>query len=65
MAPGRGAGSIYIDMRVQREPLDQIDLKNGVDATLGDGGGTFWKKANNGAHRELGGTMVGPNGPTW
>jgi hypothetical protein len=41
MAPGKGAGSVYITLRVQRELLDQIDLKNGVDATLGGDGGTF------------------------
>jgi hypothetical protein len=40
---GRGLGSPYIAQRVQHEPLDQTDLRNGVDATLGGGGGTFQK----------------------
>jgi hypothetical protein len=34
-ALGRGVGVSYIAQRVQREPLDQTDLRNGVDATLG------------------------------
>jgi hypothetical protein len=40
-AIGRGLGSPYIAQRVQRKPLDQTDLRNSVDATLGGGGGTF------------------------
>jgi hypothetical protein len=40
-ASERGLRSLYIAQRVQHEPLDQTDLRNGVDATLGDGGGTF------------------------
>jgi hypothetical protein len=32
---GGGLGSPYTAQRVQREPLDQTDLRNGVDATLG------------------------------
>jgi hypothetical protein len=31
----------YIALRVEREPLDQTDLKNGVDTILEDGGGNF------------------------
>jgi hypothetical protein len=31
----------YIALRVEREPLDQTDLKNGVDAILGGDGGSF------------------------
>jgi hypothetical protein len=62
---GRGQESVYIALRVQREPLNQTDLKNGVDTTLGGGGGTFWKRADSGAHRGAGGIMVGPTGPTW
>jgi hypothetical protein len=41
MTQGGGLESIYIAQKVQREPLDQTDLKNGVDATLGGGRGTF------------------------
>jgi hypothetical protein len=39
--------------------LDQTDLKDGVDAILGDGGGIFQKILTRGAHRGPGGTMVG------
>jgi hypothetical protein len=49
---------------VQREPLDQTDLKDGIDAILGGDGGTFQKMLMRGAHRGPGGTMVGPVGPT-
>jgi hypothetical protein len=35
--------SAYIALGLEREPLNQMDLRNGVDATLGGGGGTFWK----------------------
>jgi hypothetical protein len=38
---GRGQRSIYIALRVQREPLDQTDLKNNVDEPLGCGGEIF------------------------
>jgi hypothetical protein len=31
----------YIAFGVQRELLDQTDLKDGVDAILGGGGGSF------------------------
>jgi hypothetical protein len=34
-------GSSYIAQRVQCEPLDQTDLKNGVDAVYGGSGGIF------------------------
>jgi hypothetical protein len=40
MPPGE-LGSIYIAQGMQREPLDKIDLKDGVDTILGDGGGIF------------------------
>jgi hypothetical protein len=30
---GGGQGLIYISQRVQHEPLDQIDLKNNIDAS--------------------------------
>jgi hypothetical protein len=65
MALGRGTRSIYIALRVQCEPLDQTNLKNGVDATLGGSGGTFSKRADSGAHRGLGDIMVGLADPTW
>jgi hypothetical protein len=37
----QGAEPGYIALRVEREPLDQTDLKNDIDAILGDGGGSF------------------------
>jgi hypothetical protein len=49
---------------VQREPLDQTDLKDGVDAILRGGGEIFQKMLTKGAHRGSGGTMVGPTDPT-
>jgi hypothetical protein len=63
--PQGGLRYVYIDQRVEREPLDQTDLRNDVDAILGGGGGTFWKVLMSGAHRGPGGTMVGPANPTW
>jgi hypothetical protein len=36
-----GAWPAYIALRVKHEPLDQTDLKNGVDAILRGGGGSF------------------------
>jgi hypothetical protein len=47
-ALGRGLRSPYIAQMVQREPLDQINLRNGVDATLGGSGGTFQKMETRG-----------------
>jgi hypothetical protein len=38
---GGGQGPAYIGRSLQRDPLDQPDLRNGVDATLRGGGGTF------------------------
>jgi hypothetical protein len=43
MPQGGGLGSSYIAQRVQRKPLDQTDLRNDMDATLGGGGGIFQK----------------------
>jgi hypothetical protein len=40
MPHGGGLGSPYIAQRVQHEPLDQTDLRNSVDTTLGGGKGT-------------------------
>jgi hypothetical protein len=51
--------------RVQLELLDQTDLKNGVNAILGGGGGSFWKLTSRGHYAGLGATMVGPAIPTW
>jgi hypothetical protein len=39
-----GCRHVFIALGVQREPLDQTDLKNDVDAILGGGGGSFWKR---------------------
>jgi hypothetical protein len=63
--PHGGLGSTYIALGVEREPLDQTDLKNGVDAILGGGGGTFWKRTDKGPPARLGGIGVGLAGPTW
>jgi hypothetical protein len=52
----------FIALGVQRELLDQIGLRNGVDAILGDGGGTFWKLLMSGSHRRPGSMVVGPTG---
>jgi hypothetical protein len=40
-------------------------LKNGVDAILGGGGGSFWKLTGRGHCAGPCGTMVGPAIPTW
>jgi hypothetical protein len=64
-ALGRGLGSLYIAQRVQREPLDQTDLRNGVDATLGGGGETFQKMEARGHQGVRAGMGLGPAGPTW
>jgi hypothetical protein len=37
----RGAEPGYIALRVEREPLDQTNLKNDVDAIPWDGEGSF------------------------
>jgi hypothetical protein len=58
------AGPSYIALGVEREPLDQTNLKNGVDAILGGGRGSFWKLIGRGHCGGPGGTMVGPAGPT-
>jgi hypothetical protein len=61
----KGVGPGYIALGVQHEPLDQTDLKDGVDAILGGGGGNFWKLTGRVHHGRLGGTMVGSADPTW
>jgi hypothetical protein len=63
-ALGRGLGSPYIAQRVQCEPWDQIDLGNGVNATLRGGGGTFQKMEVRGHHGVSPNMGVGPTGPT-
>jgi hypothetical protein len=65
LMPLGGLGFVYIAQRVQREPLDQTDLKNGVDAILEGGGGSFWKLSTSGPHRGLGGMVVGLASPTY
>jgi hypothetical protein len=50
--------SAYIAQGVKHEPLNQTDLKDGVDATLGGGGGIFWKMLVREAHRRPGGMEV-------
>jgi hypothetical protein len=41
LMPQGGWGSPYIAQRIQRERLDQTDLKDGVDAVQGGGEETF------------------------
>jgi hypothetical protein len=60
-----GLGSSYIAQRVQREPLDQTNLKNGIDAVYGGSGGTFQKLPGGAHHQGSGGTWVEPSSPTW
>ena len=60
-----GGGPGFIGLRKQREPLDQTDLRNSVDATLGIGGGTFWKLTPRAHCHGLANMVVGSAGPTW
>jgi hypothetical protein len=57
-------GPGYIALTVKREPLDQTNLKGGVDTILGGSGGSFWKMTDRWVPRGLGGTMVGSIGST-
>jgi hypothetical protein len=41
MTLGRGLQAYIYSSGVQCEPLDQTNLKDGVDAILGGGGGSF------------------------
>jgi hypothetical protein len=59
-----GCRHVFIALGVQHEPLDQIDLRNDVDAILVGGGGTFWKPLTSGPHRASGGMVVGLADPT-
>ena len=43
---GGGQGLVYIALRVQREPLDQTDLSNGLYASLKAVGNRHTKQAN-------------------
>jgi hypothetical protein len=43
MTPERRCGPVFKALRVQREPLDQTDLKDDVNVILGGGGGNFYK----------------------
>jgi hypothetical protein len=60
-----GYRPVFIALWVQCEPLDQTDLRNGIDAILGGGGGTFWKLLISGPHKGPGDMVVGPIGPTY
>ena len=57
MMPGRRQGLDYIALRVQREPLDQIDLSNGLDASLNAVGNRHSDEADRWGPQ-------GPGGPT-
>jgi hypothetical protein len=60
----RGCMPVFIALGLQREPLDQTDLKNGIDAILGGDGGTSWKLLMSEPRRGPGGMVVGLAGPT-
>jgi hypothetical protein len=52
---------------VKCEPLDQTDLKDGVDAILGGGERSFWKLIGRDHHGRPGGMEVhlaAPRGPS-
>ena len=57
-------GQDYIALRVQREPLDQTDLRNGLDASSKVVENRHRKLADRWAHGGPGGLTVGPGGPT-
>jgi hypothetical protein len=54
---------IFIALGVQREPLDQTNLKDGIDAILRGGGGSFWKRTARWGHRGPGGLLQWPLSP--
>jgi hypothetical protein len=62
MTLGRGCRPIFIALGVQREPLDQTDLRNGVDAILGGDGGTFYKRADRWGNKGPSGLPIGLGG---
>ena len=53
----------YIALRVQREPLDQTDLSNGLDTSSKAVGDRLRKLANRWAHKGPGDLTVGLGGP--
>ena len=56
---------VYIALRVQREPLDQTDLKDGVDASYEVVENRHYDvEADNGPEGP-GSLQVGPASPTW
>ena len=58
-------GLDYIAWRVQREPLDQTNLSNGLDASSKAVGNRQMKHADRSGPQGLGGLQVGLGGPTW
>jgi hypothetical protein len=60
MTPGRGCRPIFVALWVQHEPFDQTNLKDGVDAILGGGGGSFWEGTTRWSHRGPGDLPHGP-----
>ena len=60
-----GAGAGYIGRSVQHEPLDQTDLKDGVDASYEVVGNRHMKEADRWVPQGPGGLLVGLGGPTW
>jgi hypothetical protein len=60
-----GYRAVFIGQSMEREPSDQTDLRNGVDAIQRGGGGIFQKMANRWAHGGSSGMVVGPIGLTW
>ena len=63
MPKGR-QGLDYIALRVQREPLDQTNLSNDLDASSKAVGNRRRKLADRWAHQGMGGLIVGSGGPT-
>ena len=58
-------GLDYIALRVQREPLDQTDLSNDLDAILKAVENRHSKVADRWGPLGLGGTTYRPADPTW
>jgi hypothetical protein len=54
-----GVQASFIALGVQHEPLDQTDLKDGVDAILGGDGESFWKRTTRWGHRGPSGVPKG------
>ena len=64
MMPRGRQGLDYIALRVQREPLDQTDLSNGLDASSKAVGNRHRKLVDRWAHQGPGGLTVGLGIPT-